>query len=358
MKNEKGQAGTKVLVIILVILIIAGGGILGYKITKQKENQETAMTEENAEKSTEPEKEVEIFKGNDRPIAIMIDNHKDAWPQAGLQKAYMVYEIVVEGGETRLMALFKGVDLEKIGPVRSARHYFLDYAMEHDAIYVHFGESPQAASDIKKFSIQDIDGISEDGTTFWRVKDKVSPHNAVTNTEKITTSIKNKKYKMTSKEESVLHYVTEEVNLEQGQGAVSVTIPHSQLQTVKYVYDEENKIYERYARGKEQSDWDTKQPITTKNIIITFCDNYTLSDTENKGRQGIKNIGTYDGYYITNGKAIKIKCIKNERDEKTKYQDLEGNDIKINDGNTFVNICPTDAKVVLEEPTTIENLKN
>ena len=159
---------------------------------------------------------------------------------------------------------------------------------------------------------------------------------------------------MTSNKESVLNYVTDEVNLEEGQGAISVTIPHSDLQTVKYVYDEENKVYQRYARGKKQTDWDSKETITTKNIIITFCDNYTLQDKENKGRQGIKNIGTFDGYYITNGKAIKIKCIKNEREEQTQYQDLEGNEIKVNDGNTFVNICPTDAKVVLEEPASVE----
>ena len=113
---------------------------------------------------------------------------------------------------------------------------------------------------------------------------------------------------------------------------------------------EENKVYKRYARKKEQTDWDSGEAITTKNIIITFCDNYTLSDSENKGRQGLKNIGTFDGYYITNGKAIKIKCIKEERDEKTKYQDLEGNVINVNDGNTFVNICPTSAKVVIEAP--------
>ncbi len=354
MKNEEGKAGTKALVIILVILIIAAGGVLGYKIIKDKENQETAVAEENIEEPKVEEKKVQIFQGNDRSIAVMIDNHSDAWPQAGLQKAYMIYEIIVEGGETRLMALFKGTDVEKIGPVRSARHYFIDYAMENDAIYTHFGESPQADSDIKKYSINEIDGIAEDGTTFWRVKDKAAPHNAVTSMAKLIESAKNKKYKMTSDKESVLNYVTDEVNLEEGQGAVSVTIPHSQLQTVKYVYDEENKVYERQARGKEQTDWDTKEAITTKNIIITFCDNYTLTDKENKGRQGLKNIGTFDGYYITNGRAIKIKCIKNARDEQTIYQDLEGNEIKVNDGNTFVNICPTAAKVILEAPTPVE----
>ena len=148
----------------------------------------------------------------------------------------------------------------------------------------------------------------------------------------------------------MLNYVTDEVNLENGQDAISVTIPHSNLQTVKYVYNEEEKVYERYARKKEQKDWTTGKTITAKNIIITFSDNYTLQDSENKGRQGLRNVGSMDGYYITNGKAIKIKCIKNARDEQTVYQDLEGNVIDVNDGNTFVNICPTDADVILEAP--------
>lgn len=357
-KSKKKKSGTKGLIAILVILILGAGGALGYQIVRNKENEETAVLEENNIITAEiEEKTVQIFKGEDRPIAVMIDNHSDAWPQAGLQDAYMVYEIIVEGGETRLMALFKGTNTEKIGPVRSARHYFLDYAMENDAIYTHFGESPQADSDIRKYSINEIDGIAEDGTTFTRVKDKVAPHNAITSMTKLIESAKNKKFRTTSNKESVLNYVTDEVSLEEGQGAVSVTIPHSQLQTVKYLYDEEHKVYERYARGKEQTVWDTKETITTKNIIITFCDNYTLTDKENKGRQGLKNIGTFDGYYITNGKAIKIKCIKNARDEQTIYQDLEGNEIKVNDGNTFVNICPTSAKVILEEPTIVETLE-
>lgn len=342
---EKG--GIKALIIILVILIIAAGGTLAYKISKDKENKNTE-TEVSKVEEQKKEKEVQVFKENERPIAVMIDNHSDAWPQAGLNKAYMVYEIVVEGGETRLMALFKGQDLDKIGPVRSARHYFIDYAMENDAIYVHFGQSPQAQSDIKKYSINDINGIAEDGTTFWRVKDKAAPHNAVTSTEKLIQSAKNKKFRTTSKEKSVLNYSAEEVNLENGISANEITIPHSDLQTVKYKYDEDSKKYVRYARGKEQTDWETKESVETKNIIITLCDNYTLSDVENKGRQGLKNIGTFDGYYITNGKAIKIKCTKNARDEKTVYKDLQGNEIKVNDGNTFVNICPTNAKVQIE----------
>ena len=361
--------GVKALIVILILLIIGAGAILAYKITKDKENisNEENQTQENTTNILTAEienKQVQIYKGTDRPIAVMIDNHNGAWPQAGLNQAYMVYEIIVEGGETRLMALFKGVDLDKIGPVRSARHYFLDYAMENDAIYVHFGESPQAGSDITRYSIHEIDGIAEDGVTFWRVKDKYAPHNAVTSTEKLLQSAQNKNYRTTSNAESVLNYVTKDVKLEEGQSAETIVIPHSDLQTVRYEYDSENKVYTRYARNQEQIDWDTEEPVTTKNIIITFCDNYTLTDSENKGRQGLYNIGEFDGYYITNGKAIKIKCTKNARDEKTLYTDLNGNEIEVNDGNTWVHICPKNAEVEItgnenqEETNTINNTSN
>ena len=93
---------------------------------------------------------------NTRPIAVMIPN--DSWGGAqdrhyGLQRAYLVYEIIAEGNITRFEALFKDQDIEKIGPVRSSRHYYLDYVMENDAIYVHYGWSPQAQEDIKTLNI-------------------------------------------------------------------------------------------------------------------------------------------------------------------------------------------------------------
>ena len=351
-----GKNGVRTLIIILVILILAAGGILAYKITKDKKNMAQEVSEDQREEDIltagVSDNKIKIFNGKDRPIAVMIDNHNQAWPQAGLNKAYLVYEIIVEGGETRLMAVFKGVNVDKIGPVRSSRHYFLDYAMENDAIYAHYGWSPLAESDIKFYNINNLNGITESTSTFWRVKDKSAPHNAVTSTDALLKAAKAKGYKTTSTKKSVLNYTTDNVTLEDGQGATSITIPHSDLQTVKYVYDEDNQVYKRYARNKAQTDWDTGDSITTKNIIITMCDNYTLEDSENKGRQGLKNIGTFNGYYITNGKAIKIKCIKESRNAQTKYQDLQGNEIKVNDGNTWINICPTDAKLEITGPTT------
>ncbi len=92
--------GTKVLIIILVILIVVAGGVLAYKIYESKQPKEEPQIAE--EPQVVEEKQVQIYQGTDRPIAVMIDNHHDAWPQAGLNQAYMVYEIIVEGGETRL----------------------------------------------------------------------------------------------------------------------------------------------------------------------------------------------------------------------------------------------------------------
>ena len=344
-----------ILVISIIAVIALLVGILGYKIWKDKNISITSenTTETNIENNTdyeEEKKEINIYKGTERPIAVMIDNHKGAWPQSGLNKAYMVYEIIVEGGETRLMALFKGTDVENIGPVRSSRHYFLDYAMENDAIYVHYGWSPKAKKDISTYSINNINGINYGygKSTFWRISSKKAPHNAMTSTNAILSMAKDKGYRTTSEVSSVLNYVEEEVNLDNGLDATEVTIPHSSMQKVKYVYDENTNKYTRYARGTLQKDLDTGKAFTTKNIIIEFIDNSVLNDGTGKDRQNLSNIGTFNGYYITNGKAIKIKCTKDSRTSKTEYKDENGQVINVNDGNTWVNICPKDAKVVIE----------
>lgn len=349
----------KFLVAILFIVIIVAAALLAIKIVKDKNIVQTTTGDKNEGSNTTVVeiKEPTIFKGVERPIAVMIDNHKGAMPQAGLNEAYAVYEIIVEGGETRLMALFKGKNLDKVGPVRSSRHYFLDYALENDAIYVHFGFSPQAKNDIAKLGVNNINGIYESSTSFWRVKDKYAPHNAVTSTEKILEIAKKDGYSITSNKESVLNYVADPVELESDINASTVTIPYSDSNTVRYEYDEEAKNYTRYSRDIKQVDWDTKETVKVKNIIITFCKNTRLDDGENKDRQTIDNIKTLDGYYITNGKAIKITCEKTSRSGQTVYKDLNGKEIEVNDGNTFFQICPIDSEVTFT-PGKIENTNN
>ena len=345
----------KTVVIIVVILCIIAIGVCSAILYNRMKNDPTFLgtdvvnnAEENSNTIVAQMPEVQIFKGNDRPIAVMIDNNIDAQPQAGLNDAYMVYEIIVEGGESRIMALFKGVSLDKIGPVRSSRHYFLDYALENDAIYVHYGWSPQAQSDISSLGVNNINGISETTKEFWRVKDKRSPHNVATSTEKILEIANKKGYRTTSSKDSVLNYTTDEVNLENGQIAEDITIPYSASNKVEWIYNSETKRYTRYSKGDKQTDWTTGKDITAKNIIVEFIANSTLNDGENKGRQTMNTVGSKDGYYITNGKAIKITCEKTTRSAQTVYKDENGNEIDVNDGNTFVQICPINADVAIE----------
>lgn len=343
------KGGAKILVTILILLIIVAGGLLAVKILKGEEeniqaNNDNIEANEEKEIQQKEVKKPKTFAGTTRPIAVMIDNHIDAMPQAGLEQADLVYEMIVEGGETRLMLVLKDKELSKVGPIRSSRHNFLDYALENDAIYVHYGWSPQAKSDITTLGVNNINGIFESGSSkgFWRDSGKYAPHNAVTNTENILNIAKRKGYKTTTTKDPVLNYVVDEVNLEDGQPADTITIPYSYHNTVKYTYDAKTKRYTRYSRGKKQTDWVTKNTVTTKNIIISFAKNTSL---DSKDRQNIDNVKTLDGYYITNGKAIKIKCEKTSRSSQTVYKDLEGNEINVNDGKTFIQICPLNAKV-------------
>lgn len=344
---------TKVFVIALVILIIIAGALLAMKFWGNNATQ-TANTNDGIN-TNQNQKEPEVampktLSSYSRPIAVMIDNHIDAMPQAGLLEADIVYEIIVEGGETRLMLILQDKDLDKIGPVRSARHYFLDYALENDAIYVHYGWSPQAQEDISDLGVNNINGIYESTSSFWRVTDKYAPHNAVTSTDNILDIAARKGYRTEKYDnDTVLNYVVAEVNLENGQTANTVTIPYSYVNTVKYEYDEDTKEYVRYSRGEKQVDWDSGKTVTTKNIIIEKAKNSTLNDGTSKGRQTIDNIKELDGYYITNGKAIPITCTKTSRSGKTVYKDLEGNEIDVNDGKTFIQICPEDAKIEITE---------
>lgn len=346
------------LVLIFVIMLVVGGIFAATKINKSGIATSIEVNQTGNEEDTLMEEpkgpNIEIFKGTDRPIAFMIDNNVNAQPQSSINKAYVVYEIIVEGNETRLMAVFKGAEADVIGPMRSARHYFLDYAMEHDAIYTHLGLSPQAGDSMTSYKINNINGQDYDtgkarteASKFWRSK-RAAPHNAYTNIEKVLEIAADKKYKTTSNVTSPLKYVEEEVTLESDIIANTVTIPYASKHTVEYKYDEETMRYTRYSKGKKQTDDTTKEDITMKNIIITFAKNYTMDDSEDKGRQEVVTVGSLDGYYITNGKAIKITCKKDNRKAQTKYLDEEGNEIEINDGNTFINVCPDDAKVTFK----------
>ena len=139
----------KIFLLLLVFVMV----VSGCNMSKPVDVLPTEMPTATPEPTLPPESDSRI-------IAVMIDNdNNDARPHAGIDDAFLIYEAYVEGSATRMMALFKDAKTEKIGPIRSSRHYFLDYAMEHDAIYVHYGWSPQASKDISAYGINNINGV-------------------------------------------------------------------------------------------------------------------------------------------------------------------------------------------------------
>ena len=175
-RRRKKRTGRKILLLIILILLGIGGY---YFYTNNKE------LPKQIEKKIVKKLKIVDENSKTRPIAVMINNNHQAWPHAGLDDAYITYEIIAEGGITRIMAVFKDKDTAKIGSVRSSRPYYLDYALENDAIYVHYGWSEDAKSDISSLGVDNINGMT-DTNTFWRDTSlkKASEHTAFTSMEK------------------------------------------------------------------------------------------------------------------------------------------------------------------------------
>lgn len=357
MKKKKIDKNKVIGILLLLIAVSAIVFVLIFYLSpKEKPKQEKKP--EIVEK-----KKLQIVDedSNERPIAVMIDNNIGEGRHAGLQDSYINYEIIVEGGLTRIMAIFKDKDVSLIGPVRSSRHYFLDYALESDAIYAHYGWSTYAQNDIRSLNVNNINGLYDE-QPFWRDTSIAAPHNVFTSTDKLYAYAKQKNYSLTTNSWKLLNYNPEEINLndpistteqvnpETGEmekvpvtregliTANSVVIPYSYYQSRSYTYDTNRKVYLRFMNDAPHIDKTTGEQLHYKNIIIEQVRNYQL---DGEGRQDLDTTGSGTGYYITNGYALPIHWTKSSRSAKTIYKYLDGSEIEINDGNTFIQVMPT-----------------
>lgn len=352
-ENRNNKANKKkVLIIVLVAIILIVAVVLGIVFLGGNSTTETAVEPEEEIKVVLKEVEIVDVNSKSRPYAVMINNNHAAWPQCGVQDAYLVYELVAEGGITRMMALYKDADTAKIGSVRSARHYFLDYAEENDAIFIHWGGSDLAYSRISSSGINDIDGMSAGGNTFFRDTslNRAYEHTGFTDMKELKKLAAEKGFDRDTTEDLLLNYSVEEVNLNDIEGAIpanSVYIRYSDYHSTSYEYDAENKVYKRSMSGTPNTDLVTGEQYTAKNIITYQVYNYTISG-DDKGRQEFNNVGTGTGYYITNGYAAPITWEKTSHSSQTVYKYANGEEIDVNDGNTFIQIQPQGQALTIE----------
>ena len=348
MKRKLSKKG-KIIICCVLLFVISVISVLLILGSDKKEVVHKKSTVNNKIEKKEIKKlNIIDLDSNTRSIAVMINNISNVWGyQSGLQDAYLVYEIIVEGGYTRLMAVFKDKDLERIGSVRSSRHYFLDYALENDAVYVHFGWSPQAQSDMSKLGVNNINFMSYDGYTRDRSLNLASEHTAFTTTKNIMDGMDYYNYRKTSDEKPLLNYSVDEIDLSKLDGAIAanhVLINYSNSRNTSFEYDSVNKVYKRFQNDQAQTDYVTKEQYTAKNIIVYQVRNHTLVG-DDKGRQDIDNLGTGNGYYITDGYAVPITWSKSSRSAQTKYYYLDGKEIVVNDGNTYIQIQPVNQRL-------------
>ena len=356
----------KALIIVLLLLIIILGGLAVYKnySSNNDENAETTIVDEQENAESIIEEKVDIIDVNSktRPFAVSINNTPVAVKvQEGLNKAYLVYEIPTEGNTSRLLAFYKDIEEDLvIGTTRSARHDFIDYALESDAVFCCFGWSSHAELDLKQLhKIDYLQGLY--GYPFYRKNPEklASEHTAYTSMNKLKDAIKEKGYKTTSEDSILLNYNVSNVDLSvaaEPKVANSITIPYGSAPNISsFKYDTETKMYTRYANGNKCIDHNTKEAVTTKNIIVqkitySMCgDNYYWD---------LDTVGTGEGYYITNGYAVPITWSKSSHSGKTKYtyktgvildgQDVSGQEISVSDGRTYIEIQTTKQKLTIE----------
>ena len=352
-KRRTNSSSGKGLLIILVIAVLVLGAMFLFKyLNSDKEVSNNVIGEENKQEEIIVKKlQIVDEDSKSRPYAVMINNNHSAWPQCGVQDAYLVYEIISEGGITRMMALYKDQETAKIGSIRSARHYFIDYAQENDAIFVHWGGSPQAYSRLYQ-GIDSLDGIALEGSVFFRDRTlkRDYEHTGFTSMENVKEYAESKGYTRDTNKDLLLNYSVDEIDvsaLTGAQSAVEVEIEYSDYHTTSYEYDEENKVYKRSMSGKANVDLVTGEQYTAKNIIVYSVSNYTLNDGENKGRQELNNIGSGSGYYITDGYAVPITWEKTSHSGQTVYKYSNGEEITVNDGNTFIQIYPKNGELTI-----------
>ncbi|HKM00175.1 MAG TPA: DUF3048 domain-containing protein [Mobilitalea sp.] len=279
--------------------------------------------------------------GNKRPFAYQFNNFKTVRNQWGISQADIVYEALVEGGITRLLAIGENFTGDRIGSTRSSRHYFVSIADEYDAIYIHFGKTKYAKAKIKKLGIDNLDGETGIGSTvFYRDKTMKAPHNAFASLERIQAGIKEKGFETVHAEGYKPHFnfYAEDTNLISSKVANKITIDFSGYNTPYLKYNSEDKLYYRYQFGEVHKDSNTGKQLAFKNIIVQFVKEWDI-DKNDYQTMDIED-ASGKGYYITNNGKVDITWKKKEASRWMRYYDAAGNELTINPGKTFIAIFP------------------
>lgn len=304
-----------------------------------------------------------------RPVAVVINNIYRALPQSGISQADLLYEVLAEANITRLVGIFQNHDTPKIGPVRSARDYFVHFALDYDAIFVHHGGSPSGYERLNNLKINRLDGINLEGKYFWR--DRTYPdwytfnsgqrpleHSSYTGSESINDAIANFEFRDTLYEDAPFgfsFYETQPIASASSYPdgffpAAKIIVPFSKDYTRTFNYDPATRLYDVFNRDGPHMDANTGESLTVTNILIQYV-NMRVVPGDAEGRREVKTVGEGKGILATAGGYVPVKWSKANQTSPTQWTLEDGSMMRLNPGKTWVCVFQEDGSISLEEST-------
>ena len=290
---------------------------------------------------------------NARPIAVMLNNLKQAMPQLGVSQADIIYEVLAEGGITRMLGLYQSVDdVGLIGSVRSARTYYLELALGHDAVYLHAGGSLDAYEKIKTWKVTALDCVNGpyEGSLFWRDKDRIknngSVHSVVTSGETILKLFPTYSFRQEHEEGWVYEMqFAQDGTPGNGEQAEKIQVPFSSYKTGVFTYDSTTGKYLVEEYGAAYIDGNTGEQVAVTNVLVlkTAC---KLISGDDAGRITVDLTGG-EGWFACGGKMIPISWSKDGVNGQMVYTTQAGEPLTFGVGTTYVNIIPLENNITV-----------
>ena len=289
----------------------------------------------------------EPFAG--RATAVVINNIQAALPQYGTSQADMIYELETEGGITRLLAVFSDLEnVGSIGPVRSARTFFNNIALSHDAVLIHCGGSQFALNGNYSDNgdvISNWEHINEqsNGAYFFRDTTRYNSgyaweHTLFTSGQRVMEGLQEKGYRTTP--ESTEGYdhglvFAEQPDLSEGETATSVTVKFRNNKTTSFQYDVATGTYKAYQYDKEMMDAGAGKQLTFRNVIVIYTKHFFRSDAY-YSRSFYELSGSGEGHFVCDGKIVPIQWHRDELRGSISYTYADGTPVEIGMGKTYV----------------------
>lgn len=278
-----------------------------------------------------------------RPVAVTIDNYKGARPQSGLDKADLVYEVPVEGGITRYLAIFFHGKTDTIGPVRSARPYLIDISREWDAVYIHAGQSPQAQTYFKNASVAHINEMFHP-SGFWRDKSRRAPHNLYSSTDNLWREIEKLGLDKTSIPEGFEFRDAGEAL--KGAAAAELLIPYS-YGKVGYSYDAQTEEYKRFLNGNPYNDLTSGVQLSAANVLVQQV---AVRAFDSEGRLEVDLIGEGKAWLFSEGRVQEGTWRKDSVTGRTRFYDESGAQMRLKAGQTWIQLVPRQVELSYQSP--------